>query len=395
MSKNGYDMIYLAACALHGEVPETERVLAMDLTAVYRTAKFHAMQSITYTALERWFAAGNDAAGVLDSDIQRKWSEAKSKAIRKNILFDTEREKLFTYLDGQNVWYMSLKGVILQGYYPEYGMRQMTDNDILFDADHRKTVQDYFTGNGYEIGEADDDSHDVYLKPPVYNFEMHFSLYRASTNQTRYQYYKDIRERLFPSKSGHPLEYRFTPEDFYIYCTAHAWKHFSSMGIGIRSLMDVYVYTSAPENSLDWEYIEAECKKLDMKEFEQSARSLAEKLFCTSWKTLGTPEDDLSENEHALAAFYLTSGANGTAEQAVIQKLRGGSVQQKITFGGKVRYVFRRVFPDAAFCQKYYPFFYKHKILYPVLPFYRAVRGLVLAPGKLWKEWKLLWKTKK
>lgn len=386
-------MIYLAACALHGELPETERILAMDLPEVYRMAKFHAMQSITYTALERWFAAGNDAEGVLDPEVQRKWSDAKSKVLRKNILFDTEREKLFTYLDEHNVWYMPLKGIILQTYYPEYGMRQMSDNDILFDGDHRKTVRDYFTSNGYEIAEEKDDSHDVYRKPPVFNFEMHFFLYRASTNQIRYQYYKNVRERLLPADSGHRMEYRFTPEDFYVYCTAHAWKHFAGMGIGIRSLMDVYVYISSSDNPLNWEYIETECEKLEMRDYERSARSLAEKLFCSSWRTLGTPTDDLSEEERMLTEFYLSSGANGTAEYAIIQELRGGSIHEKITLSKKIRYIMRRIFPDAAFCQKYYPLFWRYKILYPFLPFYRAVRGLALTPGKLWREWKILWKN--
>ncbi|MBQ7932912.1 MAG: hypothetical protein IJ334_18125 [Clostridia bacterium] len=131
-----------------------------------------------------------------------------------------------------------------------------------------------------------------------------------------------------------------------------------------------------------------------MKDYERSARALAEKLFRTSWKTLGTPTDDLSEDERVLTGFYLASGTNGTAEHAIIQELCGGSVQKKITFRRKIQYLFRRIFPDTAFCQKYYPFFYKYKILYPFLPFYRAVRGLVLAPGKLWNEWKILWKAK-
>lgn len=132
-----------------------------------------------------------------------------------------------------------------------------------------------------------------------------------------------------------------------------------------------------------------------MKDYERSARALAEKLFRTSWKTLGTPTDDLSEDERVLTGFYLASGTNGTAEHAIIQELCGGSVQKKITFRRKIQYLFRRIFPDTAFCQKYYPFFYKYKILYPFLPFYRTVRGLVLAPGKLWNEWKILWKAKK
>ena len=190
--KHGYDMIYLAACALHHEVPSAERVVSMSFTDVYRIAKHHGMQAITFSGLKLWIASSAENAEKIPPELLQKWSDDKAKAIRKNILFDAERGKLFEFLDDRGIWHMPLKGVILQDYYPEYGMRQMVDNDILFDIAHRETVREYFLENGYTEAEHEDESHDVYSKRPVYNFEMHFSLYRPGADSLFYKYYKNV-----------------------------------------------------------------------------------------------------------------------------------------------------------------------------------------------------------
>ena len=145
-TKHGYDVIYLAACALHKAVPSWDRVRGMDLPAVFRMAKFHGMESITCSVLE---CLPGECLAALDGECFRKWQEAKAKGLRKNILMDAERGKLFAWLREQGIWHMPMKGVLLQDLYPEYGMRQMTDNDILFDGQYREVVRTYFVENGY------------------------------------------------------------------------------------------------------------------------------------------------------------------------------------------------------------------------------------------------------
>lgn len=67
---------------------------------------------------------------------------------------------------------MPLKGSILKDWYPKFGMREMADNDILFDASKRKEVKAIFQGRGYTVKEYDKSNHDAYEKPPIYNFEI-------------------------------------------------------------------------------------------------------------------------------------------------------------------------------------------------------------------------------
>ena len=64
------------------------------------------------------------------------------------MLLDAERHRLEKNLTEHGIWYMPLKGSILKDWYPKFGMREMADNDILFDASKRKEVKAIFSGPG-------------------------------------------------------------------------------------------------------------------------------------------------------------------------------------------------------------------------------------------------------
>ena len=42
---------------------------------------------------------------------------------------------------------MTLKGRILKEMYPDFSMRQMADNDILFDVKYQSEIKKYFEDN--------------------------------------------------------------------------------------------------------------------------------------------------------------------------------------------------------------------------------------------------------
>jgi len=68
--------------------------------------------------------------------------------------------------------------------------------------------------------------------------------------------------------------------------------------------------------------------------------------------------------------------------------------------GGKIRYMLNRFLVPVSKKNKryqamaaFFPFFYKHKILLPLLPFYRVLRGL--KNGRMIRELKILKQVKK
>ncbi len=363
--KSAYDMLYLTVCGLNGKVPEKSRIESLDLEKLFKACQFHSLTSIVGTALE--------SCGVNNSS----FSEAKAKAVRKNILLDAERGKILGFMEKNGIWYMPLKGVILKDLYPKLGMRQMSDNDILFDGNFRRELYDFMTENGYTAEIYGKGNHDEYLKSPVYNFELHTALFNSKERPLYAEYYADVKNRLVKD-SGNSFGYHFTREDFYIYIIMHEYKHYTSGGTGLRSLADCYIYNKKYGDILDREYISAELKKLEAAEFEEKSRILCEKVF-------GSPVlPELSGDELKMLEYHLTSGAYGTTDRYYDNKIE--RFQNENSTASKSKYLMRRIFPDMAFYKTYYPTCFKFKVLIPFAWFFRLVRGVTVRNKKLRTE---------
>jgi hypothetical protein len=98
--------------------------------------------------------------------------------------------------------------------------------------------------------------------------------------------------------------------------------------------------------------------------FERSNRVLCKKAFSvTNEYNQSEWEKQFSEEEIEMLLYYLSSGAYGTMEQRVENKLKETS---------KFRYICNRLFPDGDTCEHYLPFC-KHKWMYPIAWGYRAI----------------------
>lgn len=358
MNEIVYDMIYLLGCGVN-ENKAAETIVRnykgenkKKLEMLYEVSRAHFVDALTGTVLKR--------AGVR---LPVQWEESIAKAIRKVILFDAERAKIFMFMDQKRIWYMPLKGVILKEFYPSIGMRQMSDNDILFDADHAADVRDYMESQGYETVAYGRGNHDVYEKTPVYNFEMHTALYGAGHREEWVHYYQDIRSRLMlDTDSGYACHMR--DEDFYVYIMTHAYKHYSNSGTGIRTLLDFYAYLQKKETVLDFEYIRTECKKLGIEEFEEKSRRLCKHIFSpeASVQYVEKRQFLLDEEAALMLRYYISSGVYGTKKQQIENQLQ--TYKGKNIKGAKLRYIRNRLFPGMNVYQ-YYPFS-KHKWTLPL-----------------------------
>ena len=147
------------------------------------------------------------------------------------------------------------------------------------------------------------------MKPPIYNFEMHTSLFGQYSGGAWYGYYKNIKERL-SADEGTSFRYHFTDEDFYLYMTAHTYKHYSHSGVGLRSLADAYVFTEAKGKTMNWEYLKREAEKMGIADFEEHSRVLAKKLFSSP---VWPQQAGLTKEEEAMLSYFAGSGEIGRA----------------------------------------------------------------------------------
>lgn len=356
-------LIYLCRCAVNRKVPDAAALRSVDLESLYFLASRHMLASITGLALR--------AAGISTE----KFDAAIAATCRKTIILDAEREQVSQMLNEAGIWFVTLKGSLIKDWYPEFGMRESADCDILFDRSCREQVRDIMTRLGYTVDSYGGGHHDVYLKPPVTNMQMHVELFGKGFADNLNNYFEGIHRKLVV-KSG--TELAFLPSDLYIYLIAHEWHHFQKAGTGLRSLLDTYVVLQKLRDTLNWDYLEDAFTELGIRDFEIQNRELALHLFETG---------ELNGRNLDLLERYIASGVHGNltfqVQNAVI-KFGGG-------FKGKAQYFFRRAFLPMSLVKKKFPLFYRWKILLPFLPVYRAFQGL--RNGKLNRELLILTKT--
>ena len=364
--KNAADMIYLTTCAINNEKPKQERIEKLNLPELFEVCQKHILTACVAYALE--------SAGIKDS----AFSQAKEKAIRKNILLDTERRTILRRLEEEKIWYMPLKGALLHNWYPKLGMRQMSDNDILCDGTKRAYIKELMIKMGFTCNHFGKGNDDAYFKPPVCNFEMHNELFTSASLDKLHEYYDDVKNRLIKDDDNE-YGYHFRNEDFYIYIIAHEYKHFKDGGTGVRSLVDTYVYLRKFGDSLDWNYINEELEKLDIADFERDNRELAIKVFSMQ---------QLTDDNEKLLDYYIMSGTYGNIENHVKNgiELRGN--------GSKIKYYWYRFFPPINYLESAVPWVKKSKLLIPAAYIFRFFRGATVNKKRVTAEFNQLRKEK-
>ena len=343
------------------DVANEENSQKIYIGRIYYIAKKHNLVSIMAQAMEK---LGFES----DSDIWKRWLKEKNQLIYKSVLMDVEREAIQDFFEKNNIWYMLLKGMVIRKYYPAPELREMADNDILFDNKYSKEVYEFMTARGYKSDDYNKGYHDEYLKPPAYNFEMHRQLVSSKERPKWYEYYKDVKSILINDANG-KNQFYFSDNDFYVYFIVHTYKHFLNSGMGLRTVLDVYLYVSNLQEKLDFDYIEEQLKKLDAYDFEQTFRSIAFKMFDENledrkWWDLF----DVKEQE--MLSYVLDAGTYGNLENSVAHKM-GYTKGEKKKTSDKAKYIFRRLFPSMDTIEEFFPFFYKHKWAIPFLYIYR------------------------
>ena len=335
-------IIYLCICAVKQVTPEQKKLDSINLDLLYEAAEKHLVTAAVGMALEN--------AGMKTHSFE----QAVAQAQRKNALLDADRAKVLAGLENAGIWYMPLKGSVLKDMYPRYGMRQMSDNDILIDPERRADVRAIMEGLGFKTEKYEAAEHDVYHKKPVSNFEMHVYLVNGRSNAQLETYYLNVKDRLIKDE-GNEYGYHFRDEDFYLYMIVHEYKHYIQGGTGLRSLMDTYVYLLQKQETLDWDYIRQEAEKMGIADFESGNRTLAMHLFAG---------EALSETEEKMLQFVFSSGTYGTEKNDAINQVR-----EKGRFG---YFLARLTLPKK---QMYwnYPILKKAPFLYPVMWVWRLI----------------------
>lgn len=337
MNENERYLIELLKAELNGEAAR-ELPRECDPEQIFALAEYHSVSGMALYALER-------NGTVIDGGLLEKWRQARDKAIVKDITQQAELEQLGESFAAAGIRYLPLKGSVLKQLYPQSDMRTMSDIDILIDGENAEGVRKILLEMGYTCEDYDKGVHDVYYMPPVMNIEIHRALFEEHGKE----YAEVFSDPWGMSETGDGIVYRFGGDVFFAYLLAHAAAHCEDCGIGIRAIMDLYVYTER-EKGVDIERAFEILEPTGKAEIARELYELSQIWFGEAAHTVKTER---------MERYILESGVHGTIEN---------SAQNCIDkSGGKLRYVLKKLFPSFSFMRSQYPILKRFPLLLPIM----------------------------
>lgn len=326
----------------------------MDWERLIQLAKEHSILNCVYY--------GVDALAQ-----EHKPDEAKCDILYKALVNSVVRnynqiegvKELFEAFEEEGIYALAVKGICTKQHYPQTDMRTMGDIDILYQPLQDAKVKKVMKQLGYDE-HVEGRQHDCYSRKPYLAVEMHRDLVEADSVYT--PYYETIWERVKP-KENFQYVHEMTLEDEFIYTFVHLTRHFQNGGIGIRFVIDVYVYNHL--NGMDWKYIEEELQKLSLWEFYNNMSTLAEMWF-------GTEEVCMGENVsvlNKLATYIVSNGTFGTQKNAAAVS---------VAKNGRTQFMWKAIFPNLANMRSMFPWLGKWPILLPYAWALRGVKSVML-----------------
>lgn len=290
-------------------------------------------------------------------DLQNQFNLSVAQSVNQEYSMD----ELIQYFEQHGLYMIPVKGICTKKRYSDSVLRMMGDIDILCKPNQTKAIHLAMRSLGYE-NNVEGRKHDSYSRPPYVFVEIHRDL--VDGDNEFYSYYRDIWKRCKP-RTGYHCIYEMSLEDEYIFNFVHLTIHFKSGGIGLRFLVDIYVYENL---NIDRDYLEKELDKLDLLIFYRNIRSLALYWF-------GTDEEKahvvFTNTLQELGDYIFSGGLFGSRRNHV--NLNAGQ--------GKIASFFRTCFPGYASMRSMFPWL--RPVLLPYAWVLRAVRVIRYRSGNV------------
>ena len=270
-------------------------------------------------------------------------------------------EELIKEFDKQNLSVVMLKGWVMKDLYPRTDYRFSADTDIFIHSDDEKKIHDIIMKRGFSNNGIGDKKDTVYFKQFI-TLEIHKNLfmYEESWNDA----FNDLDSPMCIWKrlkklDGYSNIYVMDVDLYYVYHLAHMVKHLinGGGGIGVKAILDLWVYRTANSKKMDFKRINVDLAVLGLAEFEDTAWKLAKSWFAQD--TIVYANDTIMK----FGDYIITCGAYGHSDNYVMNSEAMYSAKHP----NRVGYIARRAFPSKKSMEKRFPVIKEHPVS---LPFY-------------------------
>jgi len=336
------DVITLIKSAITGEKYNLSG--DQNIAEIFKVSKRHNIVPIVY------YGALNCGVEQSSAEMQKMFAETCSlMAYNEKQMW--EISNLVNEFEKENIAYIPLKGTLLKGVYPKGEMRAMGDADILIKFEEYEKIVPIMERLGYTFG------HEFYHELAWDKGNIHIELHKGLVPEANKDYYSYYGDGWQLAKLGENSKYYMSNEDHFIFNFTHFSKHYRSTGVGIKHVVDLWVYKNHFK-SLNEEYILTELKKLKLDVF-----------YKYTMQTVAVWFDDAEPTEQTslITKVIFNSGVFGTHETRVL----ADAVKSTKNVGTAKKAKFKKVMdiiflPYEPMTEKY-PFLKKVPVLLPVM----------------------------
>ena len=322
-NKNILNLIELIRCALKQD--KLKLPFELDCEELFVLAKKQQVYNLILPVLK--------SNSLLTAEQEKNWKNYYLTELERTILVDNERKMLCADLDEAGVKYMFTKGLVLREYYPQSIMRQMSDNDFLYDESQWKTLFKIMKEHGFYLDNSTENSDD-FCKKPYCRFEFHRQLFDEKDDFC--PDFDPFKNAVSAGEGTSQLV--MSSEDNFIYTLAHMYKHyFKNESCGIRFACDLYLILQN-EHDMDMQYINSTIESFGIYGFYKNVMNIVSAVF---------DGDELSDEAQSLLDTMLEGEIYGKPQIVDYEK----AVSEH---GGKAGFLLYRLFPPKSFMKDTY-----------------------------------------
>jgi hypothetical protein len=270
--------------------------------------------------------------------------------------------QMYALFEGRGITCLPLKGSLLRELYHSPHLRTMGDIDLLIEPFDPKENRNLMAELGFksdssvvrQLSEYDVVT-DNYRLPPFIEVELHKILLPVVTPENVRRAFHDSMSRTVSIQGYHHIK-RLAVQDDYLFLLSHLYKHYIRGGIGIRMLLDIWLFYSAYKWELDLPRLEESLLQMEILDFCQEIFQLCRVLF---------GEEEFSEISPVQEQIYLAGQLHED-----IPMLVSSFINKKGQ--GKLSLFASIVFINREKLSLYFPALNKYPLLYPYYYFKRV-----------------------
>lgn len=299
-----------------------------------------------------------------------KWYKILKKAFGAYLFKDLQQEGhllgIRNAFNHHEINHIFLKGSRLKYLYPKTYMRAMGDIDLIVRKNDFNQAIYELKSLDYKLTNAITHHH-TFIGVDDNEIELHQSLV-SDFDDSHGFFLERIWEHAY-QKQDH--QYQMETEFEYMYLLLHLYRHLKQTGIGLRSLIDLAVFSQ--KNILDQNKLNTYLEQTKLHGFYQKVSHINQII-------LG--QKAVNNEDQKIIEYIIKSGIHGKGSSYDYYLPRRVSAQEDRKVS-KIRYFFGQVFPSRKHLQETYPYLKKYKILLPWAWFSRLIRFIFRNPRSI------------